>query len=776
MIERIGGKRRLFSQLAITLVVLSIIVSVPRVIGAAGTGGVEWLNPVDGATVSGVIGLEATGPSGTVKMGFFVDDNWLHVDTNGSPWTATLDASTLSTGTHVLKATARDANDKVLSRSTITVNVGSAPATSSTAQTATPDSSTTATYASTATVVWTTPTNAAQVTGTTNLEATGPTGTAKMSFFIDGGTWLSMDKDGAPWTAAFDSTKYPDGTHKLKATARDGNNTVLSTTTIEINIINSGSSPTPTPAPSPTSTASPTPSPTSTASPTSTPNGSSNTTGTGTAPSGSATIVRTVNGDDWTLPSNVTPSAHSAIYGYGATNDIMTTRTYMLTWADIQTGDNQFNWSDLDTQLSKGPVVLRIKSGTPNAVPAFIRNRHNWATFVGNDGQVELPQWSPGWVDEWKPFITALGARYRNDPRLVGLQLGITASGEPGMVKTDIANYERLGLTPTVLRDFLLRYQGDTLTSFQGAAWKIFTVIKPNFIGAYGGNFSKAQYAQAVRDGTLPLMAKGLGIRGSGMSEDYESAAAWSEWSEFVNSMVTTHDSTFQPLLTDGHIDGQLENWYGSNKSKKVTTSDQNKIRYAIRMSLLRALADQYSYLWIDAQDIDFLGGGLPHYVQLSLGKNPSDSPDALLVLGNFDGVNAWPRWLTPLNLGATGNGQIVDTSGLGFVSGNDYLGRTINSDLQLAIDDRVMSPTSQGTVQVAVTYLDNGGAWHLEYESANGIVSAPQIKGQGRGAWKTVTLSLPNAVFAGHLTNGADLRLVTDKGPVTVQVVRVIK
>ncbi len=487
--------------------------------------------------------------------------------------------------------------------------------------------------------------------------------------------------------------------------------------------------------------------------------------------------MRTVTGDDWTLPSDVTPSAHSAIYGYGTTNDIMTTRTYMITWADIQKGDNQFDWSALDNQLSKGPLVLRIKAGTPDFVPAFIRNRHNWPTFIGSDGEVELPQWSPGWVDEWKPFITALGARYRDDPRLVGLQLGITASGEPGMLKTDIANFERLGFTPTVLRDFLLRYQGDTLTAFQGAEWKIFTVVKPDFIGAYGGKFSKPQYAQAVRDGTIPLMARGLGIRGTGMSEDYEAAPTWSEWGEFVNGMVTTHDSTFQPLVTQGHIDGQLENWYGDNKGKKVTTSDPNKLKYAIRMSFLRALADQYSFLWIDSQDLDFLGGDLPRYVQLSLGKSPSQSPDALLVLGNFDGINALPRWLTPLNLDATGNGQYVDTNGLGWVtSGKDYLGRTINSDLQLAIDDRVISPTSQGTVQVAVTYLDNGGAWHLEYQSSNGIVSGPQIKGQGTGAWKTVTISLPSAVFAGHLTNGADLRLVTDGGPVTVQIVRVIK
>lgn len=644
--QRVSGKRRLFPQLLVTLIVLSAIATLPRVIGATDSSSVQWINPVDGQTVSGAVRLEVSAPSGTAKVGFFVDNTWIHVDSDGSPWTSTLDATSLSSGQHVLKATARDANNNVMGRGTVTINVGSA-----------------------------------------------------------------------------------------------------------------------------TQTATPTASPTSTA--TSTP--TSGTTGTSSAPAGSATIVRTVNGDDWTLPGTVTPSAHSAIYGSGTLNSIMTARAPMFTWADLQTGDNQFDWSSLDKQLSNGPIVLRLKAGTPSAVPDFIRNRHNWPTFVGSDGLTELPQWSPGWVDEWKPFITALGARYRNNPNLVGVQLGITASGEPGMLKTDIANFERLGLTPTVLRDFLLGYQGDTLTAFQGAPWKVFSVVKPYFIGAYSGNFSKEQYAQAVRDGTIPLTKNGLGIRGSGMSEDFEAPTAWSEWSQFTNNMVSTHDSTFQPLLLQDHIDGQLENFYGSNS--KVSTSDTNKIRAGMRLALLRAMADQYSYLWLDADDIDFLGSALPRYVQLSMGKRPSESQDALLVLGSFNGVNAWPRWLTPLNLGATGDGQSIDTSGLGFDScGCDKLGRVISSDLQLAIDDRVVSPTSSGTVQVTVTYLDTAGAWHLEYESSNGIVSAPQIKGQGSGVWKTVTLSLPSAKFGGHLVNGADLRLVTDNGPVTIQVVRVIK
>ncbi|MGA7672241.1 MAG: hypothetical protein WBW04_17590 [Nitrolancea sp.] len=563
------------------------------------------------------------------------------------------------------------------------------------------------------------------LSGIQPLIVTGSAEVTNVSFFVDGGIWIGTVRGTSMWSLALDTTLLADGDHQVKATARRGDDTVVARAKVSITVGN--------------------------------------------------TIKSIVDGDDWRLPPGVSVSQRSGIYGYGALNDILTIQTPVMTWADLQTGDGVYNWQLLDQLLDRGPAVVRLKCGTPSQIPEFIRHRHDWSTFTNDSGDVELPQWSPGWLDEWLPFITALGARYRDDPRFIGLQLGITASGEPFMDADAIAGFERMGLTPNVLRDFLMRYHGGALDAFRGSEWKVFSVIRPDFVRGYSGYFSQDLYAQAVRDATLPFLSRGLGLRGSGATEDYQAPSAWLEWSQFIDGMVVTHDASFPGLLTPGHLDGQVENWYGDNKNVRVTTNDLQKLAYALRLSLLRALTDQYSYLWLDADDLNLVGGDLARYVQYGLGKRPSESRDAMVVLGNFGGIRAWPRWLVPLNLNTTLDGQVVDTSGLGWGEETDRLGVTIVTDLKLAIDDRVLNPDARADVDVLITYLDTDGAWHLDYEGAEGVVATPSIVGGGSGTWKTVTLALSNAQFDSSV-DGADFGIVTEHGPVTVQIVRVIR
>ncbi len=489
------------------------------------------------------------------------------------------------------------------------------------------------------------------------------------------------------------------------------------------------------------------------------------------------TILRTVVGDDWSLPAGISPAPHSGLYTIGQSklNDVVTIQAPMLSWADLQTGPGQYDWRKLDEFLAESPVVLRLKCGAPDQVPQFLQQQHpNWSSFAAHKGETELPQWSPGWLDAWQPFIQALGARYKDDPRFMGLQLQLTASGEPGMSGTDILEFERRGFSPDVLRDFLARYQGSALDAFQGAEWKVFTVAIPDFIKTqnYRGAYSKEAYARAVRDATLPLFARGLGIRGSGLTEDFTQTPSWPEWAQFQNGLLVVHDDTFPPLRNHGHIDGQPEEWLG----EKTAVKDRDKLAYGIRMSLLFALAEEHSFLWVQPEYADYVGAQFMKYVQLELGKQPAEAPDAFLVLGEWSGVQAWPRWLTPVDLSETGDGQAVDTTGLRFVSGVQHLGRVLTGPLGLRVDDRFMPPGQRRDVDVVVEYLDTDAQWHVEYDGVKGSARSPEVSGQGSGQWKTVTIRLPDATFAGHLDGGADLRIIPDKGSPTVQVVRVVR
>ncbi len=490
------------------------------------------------------------------------------------------------------------------------------------------------------------------------------------------------------------------------------------------------------------------------------------------------TIVSTVPGDDWHLTSLVLPAPRSGLYGFN-NNDLVTGQTPKITWADMQTGPDTYDWSKLDDYLARGPAVVRLKCGTPADVPKFIRTKHpEWKTFRNSEHEVELPQWSPGWLDEWKPFINALAEHAKNNPNLWGVQLQFTADGEPGIGPDDMAKFEKLGFSPTVLQDFLTRYYQISLDAFSSQEPKVFSTWKPNFIyGNYQGKYSEGAYALASVNGSSVAFTRGLGIRGSGDSEDYEKGGDWPEWSTINDGVVVVHDTTFPPIMLRGHIDGQLENYYGSNKgvAEGVTTNDPNKLRFAIRMSLLGALSNEYSFLWLDGDDAEFVGANLVNWVRLELGRQPDNAPDAWIELGQFDTIKAMPRWVQPLNLSSTAPGPILDTSGLGLVDGRQSLGRSF-ADLQLGIDDRFLKPGGDYEVQVVVTYFDTDASFHLEYDSTSGPKSTPTIGGNGSGDWMSTTIQLPDAAFAGRLEGGADLRLVADAGIPVVQLVRVIR
>ncbi|MGA7673076.1 MAG: hypothetical protein WBW04_21850 [Nitrolancea sp.] len=489
-------------------------------------------------------------------------------------------------------------------------------------------------------------------------------------------------------------------------------------------------------------------------------------------------VVSIVAGDDWHLTSEVVPEPKSGLYGFN-NNALVTGQTPKITWADLQTGPDQFDWTKLDMALTQGPAVIRLKCGTPADVPKFIRNRHpEWKTFRNSDHEVELPQWSPSWLDEWQPFINALGDHAKNNPNLWGVQLQFTADGEPGANPTDMTRFEKLGFSPAVLQEFLTRYYQISLDAFSGQEWKLFSTWKPNFIyGNYQGRFSKAAYAVASENGSAGAFMRGLGIRGSGTAENYEKTGDWPDWTTTIDGVVVVHDMTFPPLALGGHIDGQLENYYGSNKGDgdAIVTDDPNKLRFAMRMSLLRAVTDEYSFLWIDGDDADFVGADLVNWVRLELGRRPDDAPDAWLVIGQFGNIKAMPRWIQPLNLDATEPGPILDTSGLGFVDNSQSLGRSL-TDLRLAVDDRFLKPGGDYEVQVVVTYLDSDTTFHLEYDSTTGPMNTPTIGGSSSGDWVSTTVELPDATFAGRLEGGSDLRVVADSGVPVIQLVRIIR
>jgi hypothetical protein len=185
----------------------------------AGAG--DLIVPVVSASVSGSSGnitLSATASDdkGVTMVQFYVDGN-LIAGTDVTPYTATLDSTKLSNGSHSLVAWAYDASN----------NIGkSAPVSFTTSNTIIDTSA---------------PTVSGSVTGSAgtislNATATDNVGVTKVEFYVDGG--LAGSSTTSPYKLPYDSTKLSKGSHSLVTKAYDAANNVGTSSAVAFTIDN----------------------------------------------------------------------------------------------------------------------------------------------------------------------------------------------------------------------------------------------------------------------------------------------------------------------------------------------------------------------------------------------------------------------------------------------------------------------------------------------------------------------------------------------------------
>src|SRR5450830_1217754 len=191
-------------------------------------GGGDLIVPVVSASVSGSSGnitlsASASDDKGVTLVEFYVDGS-LVSGTDVTPYSATLDSTKLSNGSHTLVAWAYDASN----------NIGKS----------TPVSFTTSNTVTDLTV----PTVSASVTGsagsiTLNATATDNVGVTKVEFYVDGG--LAGSSTASPYKLAYDSTKLSKGSHSLVTKAYDAAGNVGSSSAVAFSIDNTAGTPAP---------------------------------------------------------------------------------------------------------------------------------------------------------------------------------------------------------------------------------------------------------------------------------------------------------------------------------------------------------------------------------------------------------------------------------------------------------------------------------------------------------------------------------------------------
>ncbi len=169
---------------------------------------------------SGTITLSATASDnvGVTKVEFYVDGTLKGTDTT-SPYSMTLDSTTLANGSHSLVAKAYDAAGNVGSSSAVSFSVSNSTGGDTTAPTATASESGTS--------------------GTITLSATASdnVGVTKVEFYVDGS--LKGTDTSSPYSMTLDSTTLANGSHSLVAKAYDAAGNVGSSSAVSFSVSNS---------------------------------------------------------------------------------------------------------------------------------------------------------------------------------------------------------------------------------------------------------------------------------------------------------------------------------------------------------------------------------------------------------------------------------------------------------------------------------------------------------------------------------------------------------
>lgn len=180
-------------------------------------------SPANGSSASGTITISANASDnvGVVGVQFKVDANNIGTEDTSSPYSTSLNTTTLSNASHTLTAVARDAAGNTATSSAVTINVNNAPA------------DTTAPTVSIAA-----PAAGSTVSGTITVSATASdnVGVAGVQFKIDGSNAGAEDTS-SPYSISLNTASFTNGSHTLTAVARDaaGNKTTSAAVVFNIN-------------------------------------------------------------------------------------------------------------------------------------------------------------------------------------------------------------------------------------------------------------------------------------------------------------------------------------------------------------------------------------------------------------------------------------------------------------------------------------------------------------------------------------------------------------
>ena len=405
-----------------------------------------------------------------------------------------------------------------------------------------------------------------------------------------------------------------------------------------------------------------------------------------------------------------------------------------------------------------------------------------------------------------RQLLFALAERYRDDPRLLAVELrGLDRSWGEMYYNGNLKDAQQEhGFTPQAFETWAKRYIDDAVAAFNGQERKVIWLRQG---GPHTANYFHAtlnsEFQEASKAVTLNAYEKGLGRRDGGVE-----VWTWYTWNAELYGQRVPEDAYLEAIEDFSPLrDGRM--WYTENEivqNAPYLWPDSESERVWPIMCL-RALQMRCNWVWIDSnfyERFDCQRPGLNRWFELSLGKSAQTSADAWSWLREgyvwgHDGqgwglhtIKNFERWLFQRDVegdGRTVNADWFNVSGYGQWISEWYFGRkggewharrTDSASGQNCIyfrTSREFMADGPHDVQVKVTYLDAAPVtWRVEYASADKHLASPAVTTAASGQWRTATIGIPAMYFRGSFSGKMDFRMVAEgPGDLTVKLVRII-
>ncbi|MCF6188951.1 MAG: hypothetical protein L3J51_00565 [Cocleimonas sp.] len=360
----------------------------------------------------------------------------------------------------------------------------------------------------------------------------------------------------------------------------------------------------------------------------------------------------TVDGFDWSLPKNTPIENNSGLIDeYDRGIDYIRNVFAIVRWDEANPKNGRYDFSKFEKYLANAApnkTLVRLEVNSACEAPKWALRK------LRASKDKSLIFWDKSYIDLLKPFINAFAKRYANDPRVIGVYLGIADGeyddncefdnkngwGEFWMSPQSIANAQKkFGFNPEVFEKQTKAIVDVYVAAFGNNKHKLaFTNIAPSF----SWNSIGEPYNEKLKKIAKHVWKTGIGNRDGHVEI----------WMRFIDKTYGVQLSSMKDgscfLDFDEHYAKQIQGrywgteneFYGDKSYVKNANGPYKNQPYRFMVSSLRALQMRRNYFSVAGNSMEKLDHSVYktqdflRYLTKVMGKQMENTPDAFILLG----------------------------------------------------------------------------------------------------------------------------------------------